>query len=181
MKRREGLVAVGLAIALFAINLGIARYERLLQNGTRVLLPLQQYDPRALLQGDYMAIDYDDESRIHDALVADACGRRGRVCGGVTTQDEIVIDHDGYAVFRLDARDIGRFVRVQSGAMPLKRHEVAVRVRLRGYRTDIAGNAWFFPEGQGAHFANARYGELRVADDGTALLAGLYDRDRNRL
>ncbi|AFK61069.1 putative membrane-anchored protein [Advenella kashmirensis WT001] len=42
-------------------------------------------------------------------------------------------------------------------------------------------DAYFFPEGQGEHFARARYGEFRVNQDGVALLTGLLDEKQNRL
>jgi uncharacterized membrane-anchored protein len=39
----------------------------------------------------------------------------------------------------------------------------------------IAGDAFFFQEGQAAIYQPARYGELRVAGDGDAVLVGLRD------
>ncbi len=42
----------------------------------------------------------------------------------------------------------------------------------------IAGNTWFFPEGQAQRYAPAKYGELRVDDHGEALLTGLRDDRR---
>jgi uncharacterized membrane-anchored protein len=39
----------------------------------------------------------------------------------------------------------------------------------------LASDAFFFEEGQGQTYQRARFGELRVADDGSAVLVGLRD------
>ncbi len=88
---------------------------------------------------------------------------------------------DGYAVFALAADGVGRFVRVQPAPRPVALGEIAVRYRERGWDMRIASNAWFFPEGQGECYAPAKYGELRVDTDGTALLAGMRGENRKLL
>lgn len=88
---------------------------------------------------------------------------------------------DGYAVFALAVDGVGRFVRIQPAAQPVAAGEIAVRYRERNWDLHIASNAWFFPEGQGERYAPAKYGELRVDADGTALLAGMRGEDRNPL
>ncbi|KAG0893020.1 hypothetical protein G6F32_017451 [Rhizopus arrhizus] len=49
------------------------------------------------------------------------------------------------------------------------------RVRDRGVR--IVTNAWFFQEGEAKRFEVARYGELRVGDNGEALLVRMLGAD----
>ena len=83
---------------------------------------------------------------------------------------------DGYAVFAVGEDEIGRYTRLQPAAAPTAAGEIAVRVRLRGWEgVRIASNAWFFAEGEAERWQPARYGELRVGADGTALLTGLRD------
>jgi uncharacterized membrane-anchored protein len=50
-----------------------------------------------------------------------------------------------------------------------------LRVRRRAGQPQLGPDAFHFQEGRADHFARARYGELRVAEDGTALLVGLRD------
>jgi uncharacterized membrane-anchored protein len=38
-------------------------------------------------------------------------------------------------------------------------------------------DAWFFPEGDGARWSGARFGEFRLLPDGRALLVGMADRE----
>lgn len=57
-----------------------------------------------------------------------------------------------------------------------------MRVRVRGWEgVRIASNAWFFAEGEAERWQPARYGELRVGAEGTALLTGLRDAQRKPL
>lgn len=178
---RPLLVVAGLLVALVVVNRSVVGHERLLADGTRVLLPLQPFDPRAPMLGDDMAVTYDDADAIRRAL-SPIAGSAANDARALHQMPMLSNDHaDGYAVFRVDRRDVGHFVRVQSAPTPRRAREIALRVRVRGWRVNMPGDVWYFPEGQAARYAPARYGELRVGDDGTALLTGLYDRDRGRL
>lgn len=176
---RSVLLWAGLAVALIVVNHGIAQRERVLREGMVLLLELAPVDPRSLMQGDYMALRFAAGDQINDALRADgrlASDARQSMAFGAPRGS-----NDGYAVFALDADGVGRFVREQSAPTPRAGNEVAVRYRQRGFDVRIASNAWFFAEGQAERYAPARYGELRVAHDGAALLAGLRDVARKPL
>lgn len=194
---RNALLWGGLLLALVVVNHGVVKRERILSDGRPLLLELAPVDPRALMQGDYMALRYAAQDGILDALHA------GWRCNSVASNnsaaalrclsDRSIFSpghrdcgregcHDGYAVFAVDAEGVGRFLRVQPASRPVAAGEVAVRFRERGwFEIRIAGNAWFFPEGQGARYAPARYGELRVDADGIALLVALRDEGRKPL
>jgi len=156
--KRSLLILAGLLLALGVVNASILRYERLLDHGVPVLLELAPVDPRSLMQGDYMRLRF----ALSDEIAA------ARRAAGLTARS-------GYAVLRPDARAVATFVRLQDEASPLQPGEVALRYRVRRGAVLVASDAFFFAEGRAAHFAAARYGELRVADDGTALLAALRD------
>lgn len=151
--RRLGILA-GLALILVVVNVGIASRERLLRSGETVLLELAPVDPRSLMQGDYMALAFD---------VAQQIPTSGR------SHD------DGFLILRRDDAQRALFVRLQPDAQPRAADELAVRYRVRSGRVRIVTNAWFFPEGQADRYQPARYGELRVGDDGDALLVALRD------
>ena len=193
---RNALFWGGLLLALAVVNHGVFRRERILADGRPLLLELAPVDPRALMQGDYMALRYAAEGDIMNFLNPDRTCRNPDLntaaalrCLGPHWERSFFIGpcgpagcHDGYAVFAVDADGVGRFLRVQAAPRPVAAGEVAVRFRERDWREiRIAGNAWFFPEGQGARYAPARYGELRVDADGTALLVGLRDDKRKPL
>ncbi|WP_046241178.1 GDYXXLXY domain-containing protein, partial [Delftia tsuruhatensis] len=45
----------------------------------------------------------------------------------------------------------------------------------RGGRWTLVTDAWYFREGDGQRWEQARYGEFRVEPDGRALLVGMAD------
>jgi uncharacterized membrane-anchored protein len=150
-------VIVSAALLLVAVNVGIASRERLVERGRIVLLELAPVDPRSPMQGDYMALRF---------RVADAAG----------TGADYLQFADGTLVLALDARGIGTFRRLDTGA-PRAADEALMRYRIRNGQVKLATNAFFFEEGHAADYAMARFGEFRVADDGDAILMGLRDRD----
>lgn len=186
---RSTLLWGGLLLALAVVNHGIVQRERILSDGRVVLLELQPVDPRSMMQGDYMALRFAVANDIQDALDPDCAKWRGTNSAGALKCMDFDrkragqrIDKDGYIVLALDADGVGRFISVQAAPRPVARGDVAVRYRQRDWwEFRIASNAWFFPEGQAERYAPARYGELRVNDDGEALLTGLRDDKRKRL
>lgn len=188
---RSILLWGGLLLALVVANHGIFQRERTLSDGRVLLLELAPVDPRSLMQGDYMALEFaaaDDIRKAMEPPCAHPPGTAGALkcmaeAGAVFLDGpEPRIRKDGYAVFSLAADGVGRFVRVQPAPRPIASSEIAVRYRERGWwEIRIASNAWFFPEGQGERYAPAKYGELRVDADGTALLAGMRGADRKPL
>jgi uncharacterized membrane-anchored protein len=150
---RKLLVVLAAVAALAVIDWTIAARERLATEGRVVLLELAPVDPRSLMQGDYMALRF---------RVGDAVPRGGAVPA------------DGALVLGVGAGDIATLRRLDEGT-PLAADEVRLRYRIRDGAVQLATNAFFFAEGQGARYAGARYGEFRVAPDGEALLTGLRD------
>src|SRR5690606_13387429 len=57
MKRNLAILA-GLLVALLVVNISVLRYERILRHGDLVLLELAPLDPRSLMQGDYMRLQF---------------------------------------------------------------------------------------------------------------------------
>ena len=144
--------AATLAILVF-VNLQIAVKERIVREGTTVLLRLAPVDPRSLLQGDYMALNYAMERDVAQAAAE----------AGVA---------DGTIVIALDAEGVAQFRRIHEGGATVE-GEALLRFRKRGGSVRLASDAWFFEEGTAGEFSGARYGELRVAQDGEAVLVGV--------
>jgi uncharacterized membrane-anchored protein len=149
---RRLLVVVGLVLALALPDLAVVRKERTLASGTPMLLELAPVDPRSLMQGDYMRLDY----ALTRALgTADGWPRDGRL------------------VVVLDSVGIARFVRREEGNHPLAPGERLLQYHRRGGRIRVGSDAFQFQEGQATRYATARYGELRVGDAGESVLVGL--------
>jgi len=152
--RKAIVVLAGVAI-LVLVNVVVMQRERLLADGRVVFLELAPVDPRSLMQGDYMALDF-------------------RAALGARNAADVAASHTGRLVLALDERGVGTFVRRDDGS-PLAERELRLRYRVRDGRVRLVTNAWFFEEGQGERYAAARFGEFRVDDDGEALLARMRD------
>ncbi len=157
--RKAVALASGLIILLL-VNHGIYGRERLLTEGRIVFLELSPVDPRSLMQGDYMRLNF---------AAADQAFSRGKtqVAGG-------------HLIVARDPLGVGRFRRL-ADAGPMAPNEVALRYRIRRGQAHFATNAFFFEEGQAKAFENARFGEFRVGADGEMILTGLRGPRLERL
>lgn len=158
---RGALVIAGLGLVLVVPNALVLHKERLLADGTPVLLELAPVDPRSLIQGDYMRLDYAITRQIADSQ------RRWPATG------EIVIARD--------ENGVARFVRRHDGRTPLGPREHLLTYRRRGGRIRVGTDAFHFQEGQAQRYQGARYGEVRVSPSGTSVLVGLRDSTRTPL
>ncbi|MGL5003839.1 MAG: GDYXXLXY domain-containing protein [Casimicrobium sp.] len=145
----------GLVLSLGAVNYPIVKHESTLRDGAVMRLELVPVDPRSLMQGDYMALRF---------AIAEA-SRKDATDASLAT---------GRAIVRTDARGVAQYVRIDRGE-PLAQGERRLEVRLRGSDVRIVTNAYFFQEGTAEHFERAKFGEFRVNENGTALLANMLD------
>ena len=162
---RKAIVLVAGLLMLAFVNFGIFQREQLVTHGRIILLKLSPVDPRSLLQGDYMRLNFEAADQAFPARRRFA-NEQGR--------------GDGHIVVAVDGHGVGRFRRIADGA-PLAPGEVALRYRMRGGQPHFGTNAYFFEEGQAAAYEKAAYGEFRVGDDGEAILTGLRDARGVRL
>ncbi|MEJ2453696.1 MAG: GDYXXLXY domain-containing protein, partial [Candidatus Thiodiazotropha sp.] len=135
--------------------------EQIVSDGDRLLLQLAPRDPRALLQGDYMALRY---------AMADEVAQAAAAAG---------MD-DGRIVVEVQPTGEARFVDLYRGQAPASGQRL-LHFRKRGDSVRLASDAYFFQEGQSEVYADARYGELHVDTDGDAVLTGLFDGEFKRL
>lgn len=152
--RRLAFLLTGLAI-LVGINVTVWRFERAMASGEVVLLRLAPVDPRSLMQGDYMRLNYE----IARQLVS-------RDRDEVAALDTLVI--------RLDEHQVAHWVS-EGNARELGADQRLLQARRQDGQWRIGPDAYFFEEGTGEQFEAARYGEFRLQADGKTLLVGLRD------
>jgi uncharacterized membrane-anchored protein len=158
---RKGIVILAGLIILALANYSIHSRERLLTEGSVVLLQLAPLDPRSLMQGDYMALRFQVANDLRSRVAEESL-------------------RDGHIVLTLDERRIGTFARVDDG-MPLAANEAKMRYRMRDKQIKFATNAFFFQEGDAQLYNKARYGEFRVGDDGDSILTSMRDEQLSLL
>lgn len=81
----------------------------------------------------------------------------------------------GKMVVTFDEKGVGNFLRLHKGEA-LQEGEHLLKYRRRG-RVRIGAESYFFQEGHGKYYEAAVYGQLKLAEDGNVLLAGLVDKD----
>lgn len=156
-KSSKILVVVNLLFLMGYFNWSIMAKEKIVNEGTLVLLQLEPVDPRSLMQGDYMTLSY----AITDIDQEDKIPKRG------------------FCVLKKDAKGVAGLVRYQSERTPLKKDELLVKYFSDGNiwfrRLRVGAESYFFEEGSAKRFEQAKYGVLRVDQDGNSVLVGLAD------
>jgi uncharacterized membrane-anchored protein len=158
---RYFVLLVTVVAVLGLVNREIIGKEHILHDGRIVLLRLAPRDPRSLLQGDYMALRYS-------------------MAGEVATAAKQHDVNDGRVIVALRENGEADFVAIYDGQQ-LTATQQLLRFRRRGESVRLASDAFFFEEGQFEQYSTARFGELRVAENGDAVLTGLRDGDGVRL
>ncbi len=123
--------------------------EIVLANGEIVYVPIRPRDPRSIVQGDFHRLRYDLHTR--DGVGAE------------------------FLALQLDERGVVVGDRPLVGAPA--RSEVLVRYRIVDGAAEIAPASFLIEEGTGSVYTAARYAELRVGRNGTALLVRLRTED----
>lgn len=152
-RARAGIV-LGVVAVLIVANTGIVQKEQLIRDGRPVFVELAPADPRSLMQGDFMRLDF-------------------AIPGGVEQRRSGLLRLDRpRVVAQIDQRGVATRLRADHGE-PLLEHELAIELTPKNGRWTLVTDAWFFAEGGAARWQRARYGEFRVDAHGRALLVGL--------
>ncbi|TND08624.1 MAG: hypothetical protein FD123_2128 [Bacteroidetes bacterium] len=162
---RKILFALCVTGTLVFFSMDMKKKEDVIQNGRLVYFDMRQRDPRSLMQGDYMHLNYGMENNMR--------------------RDNVTLSPEGYVVIWLDSNRVARFIRVQDQPEPLHDTELVVKYRTRknffGADPVLGPASFFFEEEKAECFSTARYIEMRVDENGTAILTGLADWDFCRL
>ncbi len=152
------LITTNLILLLGYFNWSVYKKEQTLKNGHLVLLQLVPVDPRSLIQGDYMRLNYKEAS---------------------SDLPDDQTDTRGYAILQTDSNQVGKIVRLQNTLEPVNGNELIIKYKIINKRLFLGAESFFFEEGQDTLYQKAMYGGLKVDDKGQSLLVGLYDKDFN--
>ena len=154
------LILINLVILLGLFNNSILKKEELLTNGQTILLELAPVDPRSLMQGDYMRLNYD----ISNNIDTDSISKRG------------------FCVVKLRENGVAEKVRIQENRTPINDNEFLIEYTYRDWRgINIGAESYFFQEGEAEKYEKAKYGGIKVDNNGNSLLVGLYDENRMKI
>jgi uncharacterized membrane-anchored protein len=136
----------------------VVQKELQLARAESVYVRLAPVDPRSLIQGDYMRLDYELAEAIEEHT-GRSRPRRGRV------------------VVRVDERGVAHFARMEPGEEGLGDDERLLGWKRKGARVVVGADAYYFQEGHAERYERAAYAELKVGEEGKTLLVGLRDEE----
>ena len=154
------IILIGLLLVVSVFSYSVWKKEQILTQGEDILIHLAPVDPRSLMQGDYMILNYDIPRIIE--VAAD-----GQL--------------EGMLVYTLDEHNVVTFKRVAQPNDSLSANEKRLHFRNRRRGIQVGANSFFFQEGKAKTFEAAKYGELRVDGNGHSVLVALRDGDLKQL
>ena len=187
-----GLVGVFVIALLGAVNYKVQQFEDVLATGKPVVLKIAPVDPRSLMQGDYMVLNYAILSEFQQSLVLPESNESLESNESIDTVESnetaetTGIDESSpsgnkaYILVHLDKNHVATFCEAQSEIPTDFKHctpNVYLPIRYNGgWLPELPSQDYFFAEGKGEYYAQAEYAEYRFKD-GILLLARLLDKD----
>ncbi len=150
--------ALSLLLTLVVVNGSIWQKEHLIRHGQAVFVPLVPVDPRSLMQGDYMTLNF--------------LPRSSETTPELNTTGQAFNFAHPRMVFKRDSQGI-LSVKGPDQGQTLADDEVAIELVPKNGGWILVTDAFHFKEGEAKRWAAARYGEFRVDAKGKALLVGL--------
>ena len=186
------LVGVFVIALLGAVNYKVQQFEDVLATGKPVVLKIAPVDPRSLMQGDYMVLNYAILSEFQQSLVLPESNESLESNESIDTVESnetaetTGIDESSpsgnkaYILVHLDKNHVATFCEAQSEIPTDFKHctpNVYLPIRYNGsWLPKLPSQDYFFAEGKGEYYAQAEYAEYRFKD-GILLLARLLDKD----
>ncbi|NQX82297.1 MAG: GDYXXLXY domain-containing protein [Flavobacteriaceae bacterium] len=160
IKYKRIIILINLVILLGLFNNSILQKEELISDGQLILLELAPVDPRSLMQGDYMRLRY----AISDNINSGSISKRG------------------FCVVKLEENGIAKKVRIQENKTPINDNEFLIEYTSKRRRgINIGAESYFFQEGEAKRYETAKYGGIKVDNQGNSLLIGLYDENFSKI
>ena len=171
-----GLVGVFLIALLGAVNYKVQQFEDVLATGKPVVLKIAPADPRSLMQGDYMVLNYAILSEFQQSQFSSESNESNETTG----IDELSPSgKKAYILVHLDKNHVATLCEAQSEIPTDFKHctpNVYLPIRYKGWSPELPSQDYFFAEGKGEYYAQSEYAEYRFKD-GILLLARLLDKD----
>ena len=170
----RALIALGALLVLGGVNYSIWHKERIKRDGEIIFIDLTPVDPRSLMQGDYMTLNFRLAQEIERSLPAVTSLDNAPRQPSTTANERPRNGEVRTASITLDGKRIASLAAAGAGAG----NTLTIAYRMRNDRVWLGTNAFFFEEGRAEQYAKARYGEFRLdAASGEAVLVGLRNSE----
>ena len=143
-----------LLIVLYIGHL-IYQKEQVVKHGTEFFLKLAPRDPRSMMQGDYMSLDYTVTRQL---------------------QRQKTTKRQGTIKVYLNKQNVASLTASKGANKTL-----LLQYKNRRGRTQIGPNAFFIQEGNDKYYNDAKYGIFRADNNGHVVLMALADTKRKKI
>jgi uncharacterized membrane-anchored protein len=148
---RSKLIPIFASLCLCFFGFEIYKKEQILKDGQIVYLELAPRDPRSIMQGDYMRLDY----------------KIARVAPSVANEVNIAVNDKGIGELTADGTP--------------KPNEFRITFHKENNRNVIRPDSFLFQEGHAKLYEPARYGIFKFDKNHNKLLMGLADKDLQQI
>lgn len=187
------IIVATLVVVLLLFVKAVWDKESTIKEGKLVLLELAPVDPRSLMQGDYMQLNYaitregrswrasqviSDVFSENDSIVDDNDSIDAAIAlQEARTKESQEIGARGFVLLNVDENQVGHYVKMTDKIGDVGKGQVYIKFfNNTDWSYNIGAESFFFQEGDAEKYEKAKYGALRVDDKGNSILIGMYDK-----
>lgn len=158
MTKKLSLLALAITLGLF--NFSIYKQEQIRNSKNIVFVKLAPVDPRSIMQGDYMRLNYDLT---------------------IIEKDKVPDHSSGRFALNIDENNVATLGTIYADKNLLKGKKTLNYFKgLKGH-ISIKPNTFLFQEGKRKHYEQAKYAIFSFNEKGDSMLINLADKNLNSL
>lgn len=186
------IIVATLVVVLLLFVKAVWDKESTIKEGKLVLLELAPVDPRSLMQGDYMQLNYaitrEGRSWRASQVISDVFSENDSIVNDndsidasialqeARTKESQEIGARGFVLLNVDENQVGHYVKMTDKIGDIGERQVYIKFfNNTDWSYNIGAESFFFQEGDAQKYEKAKYGALRVDDKGNSILIGMYD------
>ena len=162
------LLIINIVILFVVTGFSANKEEGYKKSDSYFYLELAPVDPRSLLQGDYMTLNYDIIDKAQEIIF-------NGIYDSKNENNEFLDMRKGYIVVSLDENKVAKFVKLSKEKTDEK-DLLFIAFKSDGFNVNINANSYLFQEGTGDKYENAHYSKVVLVDNKLRLV-DLRDKD----
>ena len=162
------LLIINIVILFVVTGFSANKEEGYKKSDSYFYLELAPVDPRSLLQGDYMTLNYDITDKAQEIIF-------NGIYDSKDENNKFLDMRKGYIVVSLDENKVAKFVKLSKEKTDEK-DLLFIAFKSDGFNVNINANSYLFQEGTGDKYENARYSKVVLVGDKLRLV-DLRDKD----
>ena len=162
------LLVINIVILFVVTGFSANKEESYKKLDSYFYLELAPVDPRSLLQGDYMTLNYDITDKAQEIIF-------NGIYDSKDENNKFLDMRKGYIVVSLDENKVAKFVKLSKEKTDEK-DLLFIAFKSDGFNININANSYLFQEGTGDKYENARYSKVVLVGNNLRLI-DLRDKD----